>query len=340
MDKKIGFGIVGCGIIAETHAKYIKEISDAELLAVAGRDAQKTKLFAEKFGIKHTYTDYREMHKRADIEIVSICTPSGSHADITIDAAKNKKNVIVEKPMDITLEKADEMINACKKNNVKLGIIFQLRFADECARLKKLLDEGKLGKIILADLYMKFYRAPEYYKKSSWKGTKKGDGGGALMNQGIHGIDLLQWFIGPVKSIQGLTGALRHEGIEVEDTAVSILEFKNGAYGVIEGTTSVYPDLSQRIEIHGTNGSAILKGSEWPEINYCEFLDKKEKFEIKKYDSEAVMFGIPHRRQLEDMIAAVRENREPMVNGIEGRKSLEIIMNIYESSKTGKKVLL
>jgi len=126
----------------------------------------------------------------------------------------------------------------------------------------------------------------------------------------------------------------------VEDTAVSILEFKNGAYGVIEGTTSVYPDLSQRIEIHGTNGSAILKGSEWPEINYCEFLDKKEIFEIKKYSSEAVMFGIPHRRQLEDMITAVRENREPLVNGIEGKKSLEIIMKIYESSKTGKKLSL
>jgi len=200
MVSKTGIGLVGCGIIAETHAKYIKEIECAELVAVAGRDAQKTKIFSEKYGVKHTYTDYREMLKRPDIEIISICTPSGTHADITIDAAKNKKHVIVEKPMDISLEKADEMINACKNNNVKLGIIFQLRFADECIRLKKLLDEGKLGRIILADLYMKFYRAPEYYKKSSWKGTKKGDGGGALMNQGIHGIDLLQWFIGPVKA--------------------------------------------------------------------------------------------------------------------------------------------
>ncbi|OGS22396.1 MAG: hypothetical protein A2252_02300 [Elusimicrobia bacterium RIFOXYA2_FULL_39_19] len=339
IQRRVGVGLIGVGSIGGTHAKEIKAIKEAELIAVADYDKEKVKDFAEKFGIENYYTDYKELLRRSDIEIVNICTPSSTHSNIAIDAANHKKHVITEKPIDITLENADKMIEACKKNDVKLSIIFQLRFADDCIRAKNMIDEGRLGKIILADLYMKFYRPLDYYKKSNWKGTKKGDGGGALMNQGIHGIDLLQWLIGSVKSIQGLTGALRHD-IEVEDTAVALLEFKNGAFGVIEGTTSVYPDLSQKIEIHGTNGTLILKGGEWPTIEFCEFLDKKEVCELKKYPSEDEMWGVAHRSQIMDMISAVRENREPIINGLEGRKSLEIVLGIYKSSERGRMVEL
>ena len=284
-----------------------------------------------------------------DVDIVNICTPSGAHAEIAVEAARAGKHVIVEKPIEISLERSDTIITACRENKVKLMVIFPSRF-DEAARLmKQAVDEGKFGKITLADCYTKWYRGQSYYDEGGWKGTMAFDGGGALMNQSIHTIDLLQWFLGPVECVQAFSGALAHERIEVEDTAVAVVKFKNGALGVIEGTTAMYPGFLKKIEIGGSKGSAIM---EEEDILFWQFEDEteedkriREKFSNRKSGGggAADPSAINHdkfTRQFENFLEAVEKNTDPLVTGEEGRKSVEIILAIYQSSKEGRPVYL
>jgi UDP-N-acetyl-2-amino-2-deoxyglucuronate dehydrogenase len=326
----IKFAILGTGMVSHIHAEAIRSLADAELTCVYSRNEETGKPFASQYNCR-LYTNVQEVLACSDVDAVSICTPSGTHADLAILAARHQKHVLAEKPLDISLEKADRAIEAARENNVKLGVIFQLRFMQEVIRAKQFIASGVLGKLIQADSYMKFYRPETYYRGSSWKGTKRLDGGGALMNQGIHGIDLLLWLAGPVQSVMAQVLTLRHD-IEAEDTAAAILRFRNGAMGVIQGTTSIYPDRPQSLLFHGERGTLELAGTEAPYIRQLSVQDRPD-LAIQKDAVPDDLLGEAHKNQYVDFIQAIEGNREPAVNGEEGRKALELVSAIYRSSE-------
>lgn len=286
--------------------------------------------------------------KREDVDIVNLCLPPYLNEQMTIAAAGAGKHVIAEKPMAVNLKQADRMIESCRNAGVKLGVILPCRFDDDTQMTKKLIEEGKIGKLFLGNAFTNWYRTKQYYETAVWRKTWAGQGGGALMNQAIHGIDLLQWFMGPVGSIYGFFDTVVHD-IEVEDLSVAILRFKNGAMGIIQGSTATYPGFPRKVEVYGEKGSIIIKvqGIELVAIIGAdmEIHGTLEQDYINKRDMDASSGPVHltyefHRRQIKEFIDAVRENRVPSVNGEEGRKSLEIIMAIYHSSKTGKEVRL
>ncbi|MBS4219149.1 Gfo/Idh/MocA family oxidoreductase [Bacillus sp. FJAT-49711] len=339
MPNKMKFAIVGAGVIAPFHAKAISANSNADLVAICDTEIEKAEKLASEFGVSKTYIDYEDMFKKEEIDIVSVCVPSGLHAEITIAAAKAGIHVLCEKPLDITRENMSEMIEVCKNNKVKLGCVYQRRTLDAAVITRKAIQDGKLGKLVLGDAYLKYYRSPEYYESAGWRGTWELDGGGALMNQGVHGIDLIQWMVGDVESVFAYTAPLVRN-IEVEDTAVITVKYKNGAFGVIQGTTSVYPGQETRFEIHGEHGSIIFADSgfkEWKFLNGDETIPKVGNNEGGGSDPKAIS-DEGHYLFVEDIIQAVREDREPLVPGEEARKAVDLILAIYESSKTGKEV--
>lgn len=341
--RNIGFAVMGAGMIGQLHAKVISEMEGAELVAVCSRDLDRAKALTDTYGGTPT-TDYEGLVRREDVDAVSICTASGEHADFGMVAAKAGKHVMVEKPIDISLEKADALIMACETNNVKLGVIFQMRFMDASQEVKKAMDEGVLGKLVMADCYMKFYRPQDYYDNSRWKGTLALDGGGALINQGVHGLDLLLHLAGDVAAVKAYTGILAHENIEVEDTCVATLKYANGALGVLQATTSVHPDFQQRIALHGTKGTIILEGTEDTWIAHWETFEggkrDVETRDVHVSGAHAVLEegGEGHLRQMEDFIRAIQKGREPIVNGAEGRRSLAVVRAVYGSAQSGGEV--
>jgi UDP-N-acetyl-2-amino-2-deoxyglucuronate dehydrogenase len=345
-----GFGIVGLGLIADFHAKAIQEISGskATLVACCSRSPEKAGGFAEKYNCRG-YADLEEFLADPGLDIVSICSPSGAHLDTALAAARAGKHVIVEKPLEITPQRCDRIIGACDRAGVSLAGVFQSRFSEVAGLLKSTLEQGRFGKLVLGDAYVKWFRSQEYYDKGGWHGTRALDGGGALINQSIHAIDLLQWFMGPVESVRAFTGTVGHERIEVEDNAVAALRFRNGAFGVIEGSTAVYPGFLKRIEISGTTGSVVLEEETLKTWDFAESAPQDE--EIRKKhgagadsgggasDPAAISFQ-GHRRQFEEFVTAVEEGRPPLVDGREAKKAVEIIQAIYTSAKKGKAVRL
>lgn len=337
---KLGFGIIGCGMIANWHASAIEEIEEAELRGVFGATKAETDAFAEKRGTV-AYYNLDDLLKNDDINIVCICTPSGLHADLAINAANAKKHIVIEKPMAITKEQLDSIISACEANGVKATVISQLRFTDAIKKVKSAIDSGLLGKIFVANAHMKFYRSPEYYKKASWRGTWALDGGGALMNQGIHGIDMLTYLAGPVKSVYGVCKTLLHN-IEVEDTAQMLVEFESGAMGTIEGTTSVNPGYPRIIEICGEKGSVALREDKiirW-DIAGSESQVDKTQSNHNSFNDPAAFSPEHHILQLRDFINAIKNNDKPLVDLYEGRRAVDIILAAYESNRLGKRVEL
>ncbi|WZL78667.1 Gfo/Idh/MocA family oxidoreductase [Eubacteriales bacterium mix99] len=343
MDKKVRFGIIGCGVIAPNHANAIVNNDRAQLVAVCDIDETKGKAFQQKYAAPYFHKDYHELLKREDVDVVCICTPSGMHGDMTIDAARAGKHVFCEKPLDIHSEKMTQMIDACRENHVKLGCVFQRRLMKEAIATKEAFENGEFGKIVLADAYLKYYRSQEYYNSAGWRGTWDLDGGGALMNQGVHGIDMILWLAGDVKSVFARCETLARE-IQVEDTALAVLKFKSGAVGVIEGTTSVYPAQETRFEIHGENGSVIFSDSgfrQWRKVGEEQdtFPDIKNEKVGGSSDPKAIS-GSGHYALIDDMISAVLEDRDPMITGESARKAVDLILAIYESAKTGKEIFL
>lgn len=343
-----GFGIVGLGLIAEFHAKAIRAMKKGKLVACFSRSQTK----ADAFGKKYNCSGYSSMNafcSHPGLDIVTICTPSGAHLEPSLKIAETGKHLIVEKPLEISLERCDKIIEACEKNKVKLAGIFPSRFHDITRVIKSAIDEGRFGKLVLGDAYVKWCRSQGYYSKGGWHGTWELDGGGALMNQSIHAIDLLQYFMGPVEEVQSFTETIGHKRIKVEDNAIAIIRFKNGALGVIEGSTSVYPGFLKRIEISGTKGSAIM---EEESLKTWSFVDKKaedkiirnrfaEKTETGGGAADPAAIGFHgHQRQFEDMVKALETDSKPLVDGYEARKAVEIILAIYKSAKEGKKVKL
>jgi predicted dehydrogenase len=339
MTTETGFGLVGIGLIGKVQAEAIKSIAGARLLAVCGRDEKKTAGFAAGFETAG-YTNYDEFLKHPGLQIVTICTPSGTHADLGIKAARAGKHVLVEKPIEISLKSADALIDACEKAGVKLGVIFQSRFLPDVQKIKRAIDEGRLGRLIVGDAYVKWYRVPEYYAPGSWHGTMALDGGGALMNQAIHTVDLLQWIMGPAETVFAMKAALRYPHIEGEDTLVANLRFQNGALGVIEAMTSAKPGFKRRLEISGEHGTVILDGDSlscWAIDGENEVVGEGEQITDGSANPAAIS-NEGHRRQIEDMMNAVIEDRAPVVDGKEGRKSVELIIALYESAVKGQAV--
>ncbi len=337
MTRQIGFGVAGCGMIGSVQAAAIKEIGGAVLPAVYGRDPARTEEFAARFGATG-YTDLKQFLRHPGLDVVNICTPSGTHAELGIEAARAGKHVLVEKPIEIDLERADALIEACDRAGVKLGVIFQSRFLPSVQKIKRAIDEDRLGRLMIGDAFIKWYRAPEYYAPGSWHGTLALDGGGALINQAIHTVDLLRWIMGPVETAFAMKGALRYPHLEGEDTLVAAVRFENGALGVIEATTSAKPGFKRRLEISGERGTLILDGdtiSVWAVDGEIEAADEGEQITDGSADPAAIS-NLGHRLQIEDMMRAVIENRDPLVNGREGRKSLELVTALYASARSGK----
>ena len=353
MKREFRFAIAGTGLVSKIHYEQISTIGGAWVTAVFSRKEEKAREFAEQIGADW-YTDYNEMLQREDIDIVNIVTPSGMHADMTIAAAKAGKHVIVEKPMDISLKKAFQMIEVCREHRVKLSVISQHRFDPSALKVKSDLQSGRFGKMVLGQCAVNWYRPQSYFDKSPWRGTWGLNGGGVLINQAIHTIDLFQHFMGEVESVYAHTAILAHEKIEVEDAAVATVKFKNGSLGTITGTTAAYPGLMARLEIFGTCGSAVIENDQ---LTHYYFRDEAKVngqvvnlFDTVELISEGepsdagsdpgALNGVSHRMQILDVMEAIRADREPSVSGEEGLKPLKIILAIYESSRTGKPVQL
>jgi predicted dehydrogenase len=343
---KVGFAVVGCGVIGPWHAKAIQLAPKCELIALCDIETEKAQKLAAEYGNVPCYKDHRTMLKKEpDIDCVCVCVPSGLHWRIAVDAARAGRHVLSEKPLDITLRTMDRMIDACAAANVKLGCIFQSRTRGITKAARKIVREGKLGKLVLADCYQKFYRSPAYYKSAGWRGTWELDGGGALMNQGVHGIDQLLHVVGDVDTVTAHAAPLVRD-IPVEDTAVAILQFRNGAFGVIEGTTSVTPGMSCRTELHGENGTLIFNdgglvkyalAKERAGIAQDVPLTIKEPEPSRSTASDPKALSVlGHMIQVKDMAQAILNDREPMVPGEEARKAVELILAIYKSARTGK----
>jgi UDP-N-acetyl-2-amino-2-deoxyglucuronate dehydrogenase len=346
--KNLGFGIIGLGMIADVHAKAIDAVEGCRL--VAGFDALADK--AEKFGKEYGCRGYDSLEAflaDEDLDIVTIATPSGLHLEGAVAAARAGKHVVVEKPLEITKARCNEIIEACQKYGVKLAGVFPSRFHTAPKLIKKAIDEGRFGKIVMADAQVKWYRTQAYYDSGAWRGTWKYDGGGALMNQSIHAIDLLQWFMGDVLTVAAFTDTLSHERIEVEDTAVAILKFANGAMGVIEGTTSAYPGFLKKIEILGTKGSAVM---EEESIIKWQFEDELPEDQVirDKYlsgtssgggaaDPKAIGFH-GHQMLFTSFAQSVRDNGPVEISGESARNAVEIIEGIYRSAQSGAQVNL
>lgn len=337
MQKESGLkiGIIGIGTIAGIHAQALMESEKLELFSVYSRSEKNAMSLGNKYNVRW-YTDWDKFISDQELDAVSVCTPSGNHLDYGEMAARAGKHVIIEKPIEVTLSRAKRLIRVCEENSVALAVIYQSRFIPEIRALKGQLDEKVIGKLFMGDARIKWFRGQDYYDSGEWRGTLALDGGGVLINQAIHTIDLLQWFMGDVESIYGLTGTLTHERLEGEDNAVAVIRFKSGAFGLIQGSTSIQPAQARRIEMHGDNGTIILNGDKVSILK--EGLDQTEYQENGKASgASSPLAGFspdPHRFQFEAIAESIQKGLEPPVSGKEGLKSLAMVLGIYESSKT------
>lgn len=341
---QLGFGIAGAGLIAEVHAAAIAESSLTRLVAIWSRSQASAERLASRHDVP-AFSDYGEFLRAPGLGAVAVCTPSGNHLEPALEAARAGKHVMVEKPIEIDLERADRIIAQCRESGVTLGVIFQSRFLRSVRQIKEAIQQGWLGEPVMGTAEVKWFRAPEYYAPGGWHGTLALDGGGALINQAIHTIDLLLWLMGPVESVQAYTARRRYPHIEGEDTAVAALRFGSGALGSIVGATSVYPGFSRILAVHGSRGTLVLEGTR---IGVARFEDRalEEQFvkpeEVRDHgvSDPRVSDTEPHRLQYEDFAQAVFQNRPPAIDGPEGRRSLELVRAIYESAERGTAVVL
>jgi UDP-N-acetyl-2-amino-2-deoxyglucuronate dehydrogenase len=337
------FGIIGAGLIADFHAKAIQSLSNARLIGICGTNPMKVSSLAEKYGCM-AFSDMNEMLCSPEIEIVTIATPSGAHLEPATKAAKSGKHVLCEKPLEISLSRIDAMIKAHNEAGTKLGGIFNYRFNDTLNYLKRAVDSDRFGTITYASVHVPWWRNEAYYK-NSWHGTVELDGGGALMNQGIHMIDILQYLMGPVDSLQAYVATLAHK-IEVEDTATAILQFRNKALGVIYGSTASFPGQFRRLEITGTRGTVILEENSFKVWQFADQTESDNEI-IKAFsrieggggvsDPAAIPFE-PHARNIAAFINAIETGRPFEVDGTEARKAVEIILAIYSAAREKKPV--
>jgi UDP-N-acetyl-2-amino-2-deoxyglucuronate dehydrogenase len=351
MPDQLGFAVIGCGMIARFHARAIQEIPSARIAALVSRVPASGQKLIQETGIPScpVVGTVEEAVRLPGVDAVIVTTPSGAHLEPALTAAAAKKHVVVEKPLEITGARCQQIIDACDRAGVRLCTIFPSRFGDANATLKAAVEAGKFGRLTLGETTCKWWRTQQYYDEGGWKGTQALDGGGAMMNQAIHNVDLLLWMMGSAAMVSGFTATLAHERIEVEDTAVAVIRFKSGALGVIQATTSVHPGYPKTIAIHGDKGSAAIEQDDvlrWdftPETDTDRAVKARSASKVSASGGSADPKAISHeghRRQLADFVEAVRSNRLPKVDGREGKKSVDLICAIYESNRTGRAVEL
>ncbi|MHB9023578.1 MAG: Gfo/Idh/MocA family protein [Armatimonadota bacterium] len=339
MAGKLRFGIVGCGVIGPFHAEALKSLETAELAAVADIIPERAQAVAEKYGVDW-YASYEELLARSDIDVISVCTPSGLHADHGIMAARAGKHVLSEKPLDVYLEKAEELIKVCKECGVTLGGIFQNRFTKAGITAKRIIDEGWLGEIVFANASCLWYRKQAYYDSEEWRGTWVLDGG-ALSNQGIHTIDRLLWLTGMQPEVlAAYCPTLGHE-MEAEDLGVALLKYPNGAGGVVQGTTDANPGMNLNVTICGTKGSIEITNNE---ITFLRVENEPEGGLLGEEtgagvgsaanDPAAIGYG-GHISNIGEFVNAINEGREPSVSADEGRKAVKLLNDIYKAAGVG-----
>jgi len=357
MIDRLKTGIIGCGKVTGMHAAALKAISKSAFTAVCSRDEKKSQEFATRYGVKG-YTNITEMVSKEKLDMVTICTPHPAHMAAAIEAMKAGANVLIEKPLASSIEDCDAMISVSRETGKKIGIISQRRFYSPCLRLKEAIDAGKIGKPALGTVFMFGWRNEAYYKSDSWRGKWKEEGGGVLVNQAPHQLDLLQWFMGSeIEEVYGIWKNINHPYIEVEDTALAIIKFKNGGIGNIVVSNSQNPGIYGKVHIHGDNGASVGVQTDGgamfiagmtsilePPVNDLWSVPGEEN-KLKDWIKEDSDFfnsinsaEYYHRLQFEDFMDALIEGRKPMVSGEEGRVTVEIFTAIYRSQRDGKPV--
>ncbi|MCX7427178.1 MAG: Gfo/Idh/MocA family oxidoreductase [Planctomycetia bacterium] len=344
----LGFGIIGCGMIANFHTRAIGDVRGAKLAACFDTVPAAADRLAQSTGCR-AYYDLDAMLADPAVDVVTVGTPSGAHMEPAVAAARAGKHVIVEKPLEITLRRCDKIIEECEKAGVVLSTIFPSRFHASSVELKQAIDQGRFGRLVAGDAYVKWYRTQQYYDSGAWRGTWELDGGGALMNQAIHSVDLLLALMGPVAEVRAQTALLAHQRIAVEDHAVATLRFANGALGVIEASTACYPGHLPRIEFHGTTGSGVMDEEDFVKWDFARPAKRdaaiREKMAQRKSggggaaDPKAIGHH-GHARQFQDVLAAMKKGTKPRIDGPEGRRSVEIILAVYKAAETGRAVKL
>lgn len=332
LKKKVGIAVVGCGMIGKFHLRALKTIPEYEIIGVWDAATETAMQLAETEMIKG-YQSLEALLNDPAVDVVDICLPSGLHSRFGCQIADAGKHVIVEKPIDITKANAEALVTACRQNNVSLSVILQSRFSPSVQKVKEGLDNQILGRLIAAEATIKWFRDPNYYSGSQWKGTKALDGGGALLNQGVHTIDLFLWFMGKVRSLTSLVRTTLHP-IEVEDLAMAIMQFENGALGSITGSTALKPGFPERIELYGEKGSIVLEAGRivrW-KVDGCNEVDYLDPVVPGSGSSDPS--GIPienHQRQLTAIAKALLIGEQPPVDGAEALHALRLILDIYDA---------
>lgn len=337
-DKIIKFGIIGCGRISRIHTAVISKLSGTRLMAVCDIIEKRAGDYAEKFKCE-SYKDYKELLKSKNIDIVNICTPTYLHADMTVAAAEFGKHVIVEKPMALSLKDADRMIEACERSRVKLFVVKQNRYNPPILNLKEAIDEGRFGKLFYGNATVFWHRDQSYYDEQSWF-RERDKGGGVIINQASHNIDMLQWLMGPVESVYSKIDTKTHN-IPTEDFGLAVLKFKNGAWGTVIATTSIFSkNLEGSVTIFGENGSAKVGGIQMNEMQIWEFKDYRTEDGIDNRHSiiSPDVYGFGHIRFMEDVLRVLRGENISFVDGMEAKASLELILAMYESASSGKEI--
>lgn len=336
----LNFALIGCGRIAHRHADALTKNDQSRLVCTCDVIAERAREFREKYEAQSCCSDYHQVLERHDVDVVNICTPSGLHAQIGVEAAQAGKHVIIEKPIALSLHDADALIRACEENRVVLAVCHQNRFNPAVRELRQSLDEGRFGKLTHAAAVLRWFRPQAYYDQASWRGTWAMDGG-CLMNQSIHNIDLLQWMMGPVASLFGYT-ARNLRNIEVEDLGMVVLKFQNGVLGSIEASTTIFPEnLEETLSIFGEKGSVVLGGVAVNKIQEWKFGDLPADASLKgRQEDVPNVYGFGHEALMADVIGAVNNGGKPFIDGREGRKALEIILGIYHSVRLRKEIQL
>ena len=338
--RDIRLGLIGCGRISKNHFDAIAKVEGLSLRAVCDADEGRARAAGEQLGVPW-YTQLQAMLDAPDLDAVTICTPSGLHAQHGVAAARAGKHVITEKPMAITLEQADALVQACDAARVQLFVVKQNRLNPSIQLLKRAVDKGRFGKIYLANSTVRWNRPQEYYDSAAWRGTWEFDGG-AFMNQASHYVDLIQWLVGPVDTVMAKT-ATQARRIEAEDSGVAVLRFRNGAIGVIEVNVLTYPrNWEGSIAIMGEKGSAKVGGTAVNRVEHWSFADYDD--DDKLIETAATnppsVYGFGHEGYYRNVLAVLRGQAQPETDGRAGRKSLELILGIYESAKLGREVPL
>jgi len=344
-SRPLSFGLVGAGVGGSFVAKALKMLENeglASLAVVCDSVEQKAKEYASAYGAKSYATDFGEMIRTRELDVVAISTPHFMHFPMAVEAIDAGISVLLDKPMTVNTEQADELIESADQKGVALGVMLQNRMSEDSQRVKQVVDAGGLGKMMLGEATVDWFRDTDYYAKSPWRGKKASEGGGVLINQAIHTLDLLLWFMGAVEHVEAEVDTLHHS-IEVEDVAVASLRFASRALGVIQASTATYPRFPSRLELHGTEGCALFEMDNLTKLiarGKEEAIAQPAMASTGSWSKPEEVLPTNHYKVVKDFVCAIREGRRPKIDGREGRRSIELIEAIYESSSSGRRVTI